>query len=35
MAGSGARPVCMGEQKILYAWALDAPALELPEGKDT
>ncbi|XP_072038753.1 peptidylglycine alpha-hydroxylating monooxygenase-like [Amphiura filiformis] len=31
MAGSGARPVCMGQQNILYAWALDAPALELPK----
>ncbi|XP_077988555.1 peptidylglycine alpha-hydroxylating monooxygenase-like [Glandiceps talaboti] len=25
-------PPCLGEQKILYAWGMDAPKLELPEG---
>ena len=34
MSKSAGTPVCMGEQKILYAWALDAPPLELPEGKE-
>lgn len=27
-----AGPVCLGKQMILYAWAMDAPGLELPEG---
>ena len=27
-------PLCKGEQKIIYAWAKDAPQLELPEGSD-
>jgi hypothetical protein len=26
-------PVCGSGAKILYAWAMDAPALSLPEGK--
>lgn len=25
-------PVCKGRQNILYGWALDAPALKLPDG---
>lgn len=33
--GSGYQrgPVCATGAKILYAWAMDAPALTLPEGK--
>ena len=27
-----AGPVCKSGAQILYAWAMDAPALELPEG---
>ena len=27
-----AGPVCGSGAKILYAWAMDAPALSLPEG---
>lgn len=26
-------PVCRGGQSIVYAWAMDAPKLTLPEGK--
>ncbi len=26
-------PVCKTGAKIIYAWAMDAPDLELPEGK--
>ncbi len=26
-------PICRGEQNIMYAWAMDAPELDLPEGK--
>ena len=25
-------PVCQSETSILYAWAMDAPELRLPEG---
>lgn len=25
-------PVCQGDEKIIYAWAHNAPNLELPEG---
>jgi hypothetical protein len=26
-------PICRGEQNIMYAWAMDAPELDLPKGK--
>lgn len=26
-------PVCASDSKILYAWAMDAPMLKLPDGK--
>ena len=29
-----AGPVCKTGAKILYAWAMDAPPLKLPEGED-
>ena len=29
-----AGPVCGSGAKILYAWAMDAPALSLPEGRN-
>lgn len=27
-------PVCEEDPEIIYAWAMDAPALTLPEGKN-
>jgi hypothetical protein len=36
MAGSNNKfkmaPVCASDSEIVYAWAMDAPALILPEG---
>ena len=26
-------PICRGDQSIIYAWAMDAPQLDLPKGK--
>jgi hypothetical protein len=28
-------PVCTKSQNIIYAWAMDAPELTLPKGKQT
>jgi peptidylglycine monooxygenase len=32
MGSEESSPVCQSDEKILYAWAHNAPQLELPEG---